>query len=54
MALTPLDADAALNAAWARRAGLIFYVPRSARLGRWRRAGGVPAVRIRGAMAELE
>ena len=29
---TPLDSDAALHAAWARRAGLIFNLPRSARV----------------------
>ena len=35
--LTALDSDAALNAAWARRAGMISCLPRSAReLGCWR------------------
>ena len=28
--LTALDSDAALNVAWARRAGMISYLPRSA------------------------
>ena len=32
--LIALDSDAALNAAWARRAGMIYYIPRSARVAR--------------------
>ena len=31
--LAALDSDAALSAAWARHAGMIYYVPRSARVG---------------------
>ena len=32
--LTALDSGAALNVAWARRAGIISYLPRSARVVR--------------------
>ena len=30
-----LDSDAALNAAWARRACMIYHLPRSARVAVW-------------------
>ena len=42
--LSPLDSDAALNAAWARRAGMVSYLPRSARVV-CRPAGRAPSSR---------
>ena len=52
--LIALDSDVALNAAWARRAGMIYYLPRSARVGRCATGGGAVVTGEEAAVDEAE